>query len=375
MAEPAPAVVVGGARVFDGHGLSSPVDVLMEAGRVVAVNPSLTIPDVEVVDGRGATLLPGLIDAHVHLHEDGDLLRLARAGVTTALDMACWPREFVDALRHRRGLTDIRSAGIPASAPGSRHSALPGRPEASLLSGPDEAEAFVEARLAEGSDYIKLIADVPGPDQHTLDALVTAAHDHGLLAVAHAVSLAPYLMALRAGADVITHAPLDGPLDDATVATMVARGTVSVPTLTMMDAVSRRFFGRGAEDTTEAEGELAGPGYANARASVRRLARAGVPLLAGTDANATPGVPAAIPHGESLHRELALLVDAGLSTGAALRAATALPARHFRLRDRGAVEPGLRADLVLVDGDPLADIADIGRIRAVWCGGVPVDLH
>lgn len=95
-----------------------------------------------------------------------------------------------------------------------------------------------------------------------------------------------------------------------------------------------------------------------------------MPILAGTDANNAPGAPASVPHGPSLHHELALLVDAGLTPRDALRAATALPARHFGLADRGAVAPGLRAGLVLVDGDPLADITATARVRAVWCGGV-----
>jgi imidazolonepropionase-like amidohydrolase len=98
--------------------------------------------------------------------------------------------------------------------------------------------------------------------------------------------------------------------------------------------------------------------------------QAGVPILAGTDANDSAGTPARVPHGESLHRELELLVDAGLSTLEALLAATALPARYFGLSDRGTTEPGKRADLVLIDGDPLADIRATRSIRRIWCGGI-----
>lgn len=95
--------------------------------------------------------------------------------------------------------------------------------------------------------------------------------------------------------------------------------------------------------------------------------RAGVPVLAGTDANADS--PAAVSYGDSLHHELELLVDAGLTSLDALRAATVLPPRYFGLGDRGAVEPGRRADLVLIDGDPLQDIRATRSIRRVWCGG------
>ena len=111
-------------------------------------------------------------------------------------------------------------------------------------------------------------------------------------------------------------------------------------------------------------------GSSAARDSVSVLYRAGVPILAGTDANTTPGVPASPPFGDSMHRELELLVDAGLSAVDALRAATLLPARYFGLADRGVVEPGKRADLVLLAGDPVADIRATRRIEQVWCAGV-----
>ena len=107
------------------------------------------------------------------------------------------------------------------------------------------------------------------------------------------------------------------------------------------------------------------------RALLTVMYRAGVPILAGTDANDLPG-PAAVPHGSSLHHELELLVDAGLTTVDALRAATTRPARYFGLADRGVVEPGRRADLVLVDGDPLHDIKATQAIRRVWCAGTEV---
>ncbi len=352
-------------RVFDGETVGDPTSVLVQGAQIVTIDPNLNAPGGHVVDGSGGVLLPGLIDAHVHLQSVDHLVQLARAGVTTALDMACWPRELVDELRHQPGLTDIRSAGIPATAPGSTHSKMPGRPEAAIVTGPAAAEAFVADRLAEGSDYIKVIADVPGPDQATLDAIVAAAHRHGRLAIAHAASLVPYQMALAAKADVITHVPMNAPLDDATVATIVQQASVAVPTLTMMEAVAGKFFGPTENDTPPA-----GPGYHHARRAVGLLHRAGIPILAGTDANATAGAPVAISHGESLHRELELLVDAGLRPVEAIAAATRLPAKHFGLTDRGSVAAGMRADLVLIAGDPLTDITDTRRVERVWCAGI-----
>jgi imidazolonepropionase-like amidohydrolase len=336
------------ARVFDGREMLESTTVVID-GDHLGTDPTGAV----VVDGSGATLMPGLIDAHVHLHGPDTLEQLAGYGVTTALDMATWPPALVDSLRGRPGVTDIRSAGIPASATGSAHSRIPGFPAAGLVDNPAAAPQFVADRVAEGSDYIKIIADIPGPDQATINALVTAAHEHGKLTVAHAVSSAAFAMALGSRADIITHAPLD----NAAVATMDTDDRVFIPTLSMMEGVVQ-------------QGQKPGADYGAARACVTALYRAGAPILAGTDANAAPGVPAAIKHGESLHHELELLVDAGLSNLDALRAATSLPANHFGLLDRGVIEPGRRADLLLIGGDPTENVRATRDIRRIWCNGV-----
>ena len=356
-------IALTNVRVFDGRELRGPTTVVIEGG--IVGNDSA---GARIIDAGGATLLPGLIDAHVHLLEQRHLQRLAAFGVTTALDMGAWPPSMVDSLRNRTGMADIRSAGIPATIAGSAHSHLPGYPAGELVEGPAGAAQFVTDRIAEGADYIKLIADIPGPDQETLDALVAAAHLYGRLTVAHAVSTAALDMALEARVDMVTHAPLDRRLTEFTAARMHAQECASIPTLTMMKGIADR---SAAAAVSRPEGvPAAGPNYEAARGSVAELHRVGVPILAGTDANAGPGIPFSPRHGESLHEELELLVDAGLSTVEALRAATVLPAQHFGLHDRGVIEPGRRADLVLIDGDPIADIRATRRIRRVWCAGV-----
>jgi imidazolonepropionase-like amidohydrolase len=341
------------ARVFDGRQLADDRTVVIEAGRI-AVDPR----GARVIDCEGGVLLPGLIDAHVHLDGPGRLETLTRYGVTTALDMASLPEETA-ALRGRAGQTDIRSAGIPAIAPGSFHAQIPGVGQRGLISSPEEAERFVADRVAEGSDYIKIVVGSPfaDHDQATIDALVAAAHQRGKTVVAHASSVASVTKAQAAGADVLTHAPLDQALEAAAAAQAAERGRVVVPTLTMMAGIVASIAPPGAD-------------YANARASVAVLHAAGVPILAGTDANDSAGTPARIRHGDSLHRELELLVDAGLSTREVLLAATALPARYFGLPDRGAIQPGLRADLILIEEDPLEDIRATRSIRRIWCGGI-----
>ncbi|HEV2638728.1 MAG TPA: amidohydrolase family protein [Actinocrinis sp.] len=351
--------VLRDVRVFDGDGFGEPSSVVID-GDLIGVEPQAG-PDASaaVVDGGGGYLLPGLIDCHIHLVDEGTLHKLASYGVTTALDMGTWPPSLVDSLRGVGGVTDIRSSGVGASQPTSRH-AQRGRPVSGMVTGVEDADGWVADRVAEGADYIKVVIDLPGFDQPTLDALVVAAHARGKQVIMHASSFEAVRMAQSAGADVATHAPLDRAMDEQGVARMVADGRISVPTLAMMEGIAAN---------------IPGPSYEAARVSVAELYRAGVPVLAGTDANEATGVPASPPFGESLHHELELLVGAGLSTLDTLRAATILPAQYFALPDRGAIQPGWRADLVLLSGDPLADIRATRLVERVWCAGVEHEVY
>ena len=345
-------VAISNVNVFDGQRFHEATVVIHE-GKIESVGTDTGGADV--MDGQGKFLIPGLIDAHIHVRGAGNVLEnLAAFGVTTALDMASWPPTVANALRGKAGLPDIRSAGIPATSPGSTHSQIPGLGEF-LIRTPEEAAPWVADRVSEGVDFIKVVADVPGPDQATLNALIAAAQKHGKMTIAHASKNVPFSMALEAHADVITHVPLDKALDSAAIAQMVRNKQISVPTLAICEALS----------------EMRGPplNYAESRASVKALYAAGVPILAGTDATG-PGSPCPLPHGDSLHHELELLVDAGLSTVDVLRAVTVLPAKYFNLEDRGVIAKDLRADLVLLSANPLDDIRASREIEHIWIGGI-----
>jgi imidazolonepropionase-like amidohydrolase len=347
-------IALTNVRVFDGEGLSEPATVVIDGTRIGG-DPA----GAQTQDGAGRVLLPGLIDCHIHLTDEATLTALARNGVTTALDMGTWPPELVASLRGRPGVTDIRSSGTGATHPDSAHAKRMGRAQG-LVGDPDEAKAYVAQRVAEGVDYIKIIIDLPGFDEATVRALVEAAHAHGLRTIAHAAARDAVLLAEAAGVDVLTHAPIDRPLDDSAVRRTRSSGEVVVPTLTMMEGIVARLNG------------IAPVSYDVARDTVGQWHRAGVTILAGTDANQAPSAPASPPYGTSLHHELELLVGAGLTPVDALRSATVLAAQYWGLADRGVIAPGKRADLVLVDGDPLTDISAVSKITAVWCGGLPV---
>jgi imidazolonepropionase-like amidohydrolase len=341
-------------RVFDGERLLEPATIVIDGDRIGAGQAG-----ARTWDGEGRVLLPGLIDSHIHLTDDTTLAALARHGVTTAIDMGTDSSELLASLRGRHGVPDVRSSGASATSPASARAKQDGADN--LVADPYEAQAYVSRRVAEGVDFIKIIIDFPGFDEATVRALVEAAHAHGLRTIAHAATRDCVQFAQAAGIDVLTRAPLDGTLDDGSEHRTRGSGEIVVPTLTMMEAIIERL------------GAVAPVSYDVVRAAVGDWYRAGVPILAGTDANQSPTAPASSPpYGSSLHRELELLVDAGLSAVDALRSATLLPARHFGLFDRGVIAPGKRADLVLIDGDPLHDISAVSEIAAVWCAGVPV---
>jgi imidazolonepropionase-like amidohydrolase len=267
---------------------------------------------------------------------------------------------------------------MPASAPGGTHTKKMGFASSSAVTSATDAARFVADRASEGVDYIKVIVEdplmpgtaaLPAP---TIAAIVTAAHTQGLIVIAHAVTSTALRLADDAGVDVITHTPLNRDLSAGEAAALAARGSVLIPTLTMMRGVSAAVGGKLTFRLLR-QLKVAPPvDYAHARGSVIVARAAGLTIVAGTDANNETGAPFSPPHGTSLADELGLLVDAGLTPAEAVRSATTLPARTFGLNDRGVIAAGRRADLLLVDGEPTVDIGAIRNVRAVWIAGARV---
>jgi imidazolonepropionase-like amidohydrolase len=344
--------VLRGVRVYRDGRFGDPEDVVID-GSIIGTDATGAL-DIE----SGGYLIPGLIDCHVHIVGAATLATFARHGVTTVLDMGN-PMALLAPLRGSPVGADLRAAGLVSTSPESAHAQRMHADPSVLVASPAQADAWVAARVDEGADYIKVVIDLPGFDQETVDALVEASHKRGLKVVAHASRAAAVAMAQAAGVDILTHAPLDRAISDERAADLTAAGAILVPTLTMME---------GLVEGMERAG-IPGPPYEPARASVAAAHAAGMPILAGTDANVAPGSPSQPPFGESLHHEFELLIEAGLSTAEVLDAATSRPADHFDLADRGRIRAGLRADLVLLDENPLEHISATRSIRGVWVAG------
>ena len=383
---------VTNTRVFTGTHVADASVVVVEDGTIAAVGHE--VPEgVDEVDGAGGTLLPGLIDAHTHTDEDG--LRTAlRFGVTTELDMMSVPG-LMDPLRRKAGtefdLADVRTASWGLAHPDGHPHQLRrglGDPVWPTATVPGEAAAFVDGRLAEGADYIKIMVEdgttfgtsLPVLPPEVVAATVRAAHDRGVMALVHTFTAAATRVAVEAGADGVTHLHHDEVVSDDLIARMRDQGTFGITTLTVAasgaaDGAGPRLAAdlRVASRLDAAWRDNLGHEFGwnvplpTALRSVGLLHAAGVEVLAGTDAPHL-GAPG-LAHGASLHDELRLLEAGGLAPVEALTAATRRTADRFGLTDRGRIEPGASADLVLVDGDPTSQLSATLNTRAVWRRG------
>jgi imidazolonepropionase-like amidohydrolase len=384
--------VISNVRVFDGERVLDHAQVAVDGGLIQAVGSQLSArSDLAVIDGAGATLLPGLIDAHVHVRSVEELRQALAFGVTTVLDMGATiePQALYslrDVARGATDMADLRTSGFFATAPLGDAPPDP-RLEVAVppVATPDGARQFVNDRRREGADYIKILLGgvraargIPQLDEPRVRALVTAAHDNQMLALAHVETLDDVRLALAAGIDGLAHVWRQGGANRE-VAEQVASQKVFVgATLSIPDGFAPETratlladprFGGDARVKAHLSRAFNIPGRPNLEgnlAATRSLYDAGVKLVVATDSS--EGNPAAF--GVAVHRELELLERAGVPPVSALKAATAAAADAFRLSDRGRIAAGHRADLLLVSGDPTSDILATRNILRVWRSGV-----
>jgi imidazolonepropionase-like amidohydrolase len=394
----AQSILIHPAQVFDGINPQPHPgwSVLVEGDRIAAAGPNLSAPaGARVIDLPGATLMPGLIEGHSHLFlhpynealwDDQVLheplaLRTARAvvqaqktleaGFTTERDLGTEGAGFADV-----GLKQAIDQGIVpgprllvstkaivargAYGPKGFEPGLAIPQGAQEVAGLDEVVRAVRDQVAGGADIVKFYADYhwgkgeptrPTLSQAELNAGVAAAHDAGRLVAVHAATPEGMRRAILAGADTIEHG-YGG--TSAVFKAMHDRGVALCPTLAASEAYARYFEQwNGDEPAPESVQEN--------RRSFQLAMKAGVPICMGGDV----GV---YTHGQNW-LEMDAMRRAGMPAPQVLIAATSGNARIFRLSDRGAIGPGLLADLVAVDRDPTQDVSAVRNVRLVVKGG------
>lgn len=361
---PTANVAITNVRVWDGYKVDEPSTVFISGETIAAPMTNVA----QIIDGQNGILLPGLIDAHAHPGSVRDLETLSSYGVTTVLNQNCQDYEFCSSMRGQTGLSSFFTAGFSAKGPYSSHANNSDAPLRELIWEPSQAPAYVQNVFGNGSDWLKIVSELNGPDQETQNALVLHAHALGKSVNTHAADLQSYIMAIVSKCDGPQHIPLDGHLNETMVDLMYAQRQYATPT---MNVFYDELQIPGAAAILGHPGITFDKGWSFIKHNVAALYAKGIPILAGTDAT-TPYAGQSISFGISLHYELWHLFEAGLPTPDILRAATITPALAHDILDRGAIQQGMRADLLLLqpDADPITSINDTMKIARVWNGGL-----
>ena len=417
--EPGATVVISGDRIQ-----------LAGAGITLELPQGATI-----IDGRGKWVIPGLVDSHVHFFQSGNLYtrpdaadfnavvpyagEIARnkarldatfkvwlaSGVTSVVDIGgpFWNFDMRDRA--------VASTAAPRVAVAGPLLSMIDRPQLDLGDPPiikvasiEEVRALVARELERNPDFIKVwFIHRKGDDLAAQEAMVKAAgdaaHAAGKRLAVHATELVVAKAALRAGADYLVHGVFDAPVDDEFIALAKKNRALLCPTLFVVDgyglALSNTWKATPIEaaradpeilaamdDLDEIAAEQRPPGVAALMAKpqrlqspeiamkdLRRLVDAGVEIVMGTDAGNIGTL-----HGPSIHREMKMMVESGLTPLEVLRSATVGGARTMGLEAQaGEVAAGRLADLVILDADPLADIGNLEKVHRTIKGGVVYD--
>jgi imidazolonepropionase-like amidohydrolase len=419
--EPTPAqtVLLHDVRIIDGTG-APPVEhvsLLLRNGRIEKIGETMVVPKgVPVRELSGKTVMPGLISAHSHLglivddaessatgytreNVTAQLMQFERYGVTTIMSLGV-NRDLVYELREeqRKGrlggatiFTAGRGIGVPGGAPG-----LPAAADQIYRPGTaDEARKDVDELAARHADIVKIWVDkghgtMPEMTPEIYKAVIDEAHRRNVRVAAHEYALEDAKQLVGDGVDVLAHSVRDQAVDDAFIQAMKQHKVWYIPTFTVDESffiyadrpefMQTEFFQQAAGPKLLAK--FNAPGYAEkinqdpqtaqhrkdfdvGQQNLKKLFDAGVNVGFGTDSGALPG---RIP-GFAEHRELELMVQAGLTPMQAITAATGENAKLLHSVDRGTIEVGKRADLLILDADPLTDVRNTRKIYAVYHDG------
>lgn len=374
-------LAITNATVFDGTG-AGPYNatVVIEDGKIASINKSGETPEgIETLDAEGKALLPGFYDLHVHYTfygEPGTPPQISQAyleaGVTSVFDFAQAPEAFAP---QREWIETFPSPHVNFAA---RMSTTNGhgadwsdQSTTKWVNTPYAATEAVKELVPYKPDVIKVFTDGwrygsgidnTSMNEPTLTAIVEEAHAHDLPVLTHTVTVDRTGIAARAGIDSLAHSMLDADVDEETINEMLESGTSYAATLAVYQA-DKPGIASFEMDSDRWETHMAR--YQTGLRNIKALSDAGVNIALGTDAGMR-----LTPHGESTLREMEQMVRAGMTPTEALMAGTSNSAKAVhQFEERGAIEVGKAADLVLIDGTPWEDISDIRNVEITWVDG------
>ena len=365
-------LVIRRVHVFDGDADRGVVDVAVRGDRIVRIGSvGGGCVGATTIDGTGKYLVPGLVNAHVHLWKESDLRAALQAGVFAVFDLHSseGPDASFRRLRDSSGFANYYSAGYAATVPrGHPTQIFP----IETVNDSVTPELFVEHRVTKGADLIKIISSNVTPGSQSaigptlsfeqIEALTRAAKARNRKVVVHVARIAETVRIARMGVDGFVHLWSYGDTaSDAQLKVLKDAGVFVIPTVLLQQrgwqVIEREPNGHHGFKT------FLSPMPILLR-EIRRLHDAGIPIVAGTD---PPNF--GVGYGDDLVEELTIYAKAGLSNTDVLRTATGTPARIFRLDGIGRIAEGSRANLVLLNGDPLTNIAALRDIAGTWKNG------
>ncbi len=410
-------------RLIDGTGGPPRTDVTVivegtqiQSIRAAAPNAPALPPGARVIDAHGETMMPGLINAHGHLalvngtansaafytepHVLAELRQYEHYGVVDMLSLGL-NRDLVYAIRTQQAAGNLdgatvfvadRGIGVPGGAPPVPHAA----DQLYQPKTPDEARRDVDEAAARHTNFIKVWVDdmhgtLPKMQPSIYTAVIDEAHKQHIPVAAHVYALADAKALVTAGVDVLAHSVRDQRVDRALIVAMKKQGTFYIPTLTvdesffvfadhpellndpfLVRATSPQELAKLRSDAyrksvaADPQTEQHRKDFAMAKTNLKLMYAAGVRVGFGTDSGANP---VRLP-GYAEHRELQLMVEAGLTPLEAIRCATATNARLLGIDHvTGTLALGMRADFLLLDRDPAVDIANTRRMVSIWHNG------
>ena len=411
--------VLRDVRIFTGESTIDQGYVSVKNGKIESIGPISSLPQlqssIETYSKPNHTVLPGLIDCHIHADRaDPEALPQAlRFGVTTVCEMQ---NELPNVLKLKKQTQEPDTAAYKTA--GQAATIENGWPIPVIVAHDKSPETLAEIakwpKLTDRSsvveylewttremkpDYIKLMhesgtmmgAKLDYPTVELQQTIIEEAKKKGYLTVAHATSLQDTLDVLRAGVNGLTHTFCDQPPIQELIDAYKKNNAWCNPTLATMGSLTTEGAAlqhRFAHDpriqhliSEDKRGNMCAcmsfaaqhGKVAHAYASVRALRAAGIDILCGSDA---AGPAKGTAFGLSMHHELSLFVnEIGMTPEEALRSATSLTAERFGFKDRGKLEEGLNADLLLVEGNPLVEIDDTLNIRGVWRDGTLCSVY